>query len=76
MDDVISVDSIMNLKFLPMAIFEQKLWGYVKNRGCIPESDRRRVKIIIWSFVLFRRLKSCDRTELLLLICVMRIIQP
>ena len=47
LDAIISVDSIMEIKGLPMASFEQKLWNILKYKECISESDRRKVKIFI-----------------------------
>ncbi|XP_020248620.1 probable RNA-dependent RNA polymerase 4 isoform X2 [Asparagus officinalis] len=41
-NDIVSVDLIMKLKSLSMANFEQQLWEIVKNKGCIPASDRRK----------------------------------
>lgn len=43
LDEVLSVDSIMEIKGLPMVRFEQELWNIVKdNKQCMSESDRRK----------------------------------
>lgn len=42
LDEIISTDSIFNLRWLPMVIFERELWNIVKGKTCLSESDRRK----------------------------------